>query len=70
MLPRGENNLQLGVAPECKVADNWRMIERLAYSPRDLAARWQCSERHIRNLINRGELPYFRTRWKAGKDHS
>lgn len=35
------------------------MIERLAYSPRDLAARWQCSERHIRNLINRGELPYF-----------
>ena len=30
-----------------------------AYSPRDLAHRWQCSERHVRNLINRGELRAF-----------
>lgn len=29
-------------------------------TPRDLAARWQCSERHVRNLIASGELPAFR----------
>ena len=32
------------------------------YSPKTLAARWQCSERHVRNLIARGELPA----WKLG----
>lgn len=30
------------------------------YSPRTLAARWGCSERHIRNMIQRGELAAFR----------
>ena len=30
-----------------------------AYSPRTLALEWQCSERHIRNLIERGELKGF-----------
>lgn len=30
-----------------------------AYSPRTLALEWQCSERHIRNLIERGELKAF-----------
>lgn len=30
-----------------------------AYSPRTLALEWQCSERHIRNLIERGELNAF-----------
>lgn len=30
-----------------------------AYSPRTLASEWQCSERHIRNLIERGELKAF-----------
>ncbi|RWI13538.1 helix-turn-helix domain-containing protein [Mesorhizobium sp.] len=31
-----------------------------AYSPRTLATRWLCSERHVRNLIKRGDLPHFR----------
>ncbi|MEX2741062.1 helix-turn-helix domain-containing protein [Rhizobium mongolense] len=31
-----------------------------AFSPRSLADRWHCSERHVRNLINRGDLPYFK----------
>ncbi|MGR9130822.1 helix-turn-helix domain-containing protein [Rhizobium leguminosarum] len=30
------------------------------FTPAKLAQRWECSERHIRNLISRGELPYFR----------
>jgi excisionase family DNA binding protein len=29
-------------------------------TPAMLAERWQCSERHVRNLIARGELPCFR----------
>src|SRR5690606_1034567 len=33
------------------------------YTPRDLAARWCCPERHIRAMIHRGELVCFR----AGK---
>ena len=28
--------------------------------PRDIAARWQCSERHILNLIRWHDLPAFR----------
>lgn len=31
-----------------------------ALTPAMLAARWQCSERHIRNLVDRGEIPSFR----------
>jgi excisionase family DNA binding protein len=31
-----------------------------AYSPRTLARRWLCSERHVVNMIKRGELPYNR----------
>jgi excisionase family DNA binding protein len=30
------------------------------YTPALLAQRWQVSERHIRNLIQRGELKAFR----------
>jgi excisionase family DNA binding protein len=30
------------------------------YTPRTLAARWLCSERHVRNLIRDGQLPFFR----------
>jgi excisionase family DNA binding protein len=30
------------------------------YTPALLAERWQCSKRHIRNLIARGELEAFR----------
>ena len=30
------------------------------YTPATLAKRWQCSERHIRNMIEHGELPAFR----------
>lgn len=33
------------------------------YSPRTLALDWGCSERHIRNLINEGEL----RAWRLGK---
>ena len=31
-----------------------------AFTPRDVAERWQCSERHIRNVMKAGELRYFR----------
>src|SRR5579859_3248067 len=31
-----------------------------AFSPRDLAEHWQCSERHVRNLIRDGKLRAFR----------
>jgi excisionase family DNA binding protein len=30
------------------------------FTPRTLAERWACSERHVRNLINRGDLRAFR----------
>ena len=35
----------------------------MIYSPQQLAQEWGCSVRHIRDLINRGELTAFR----AGK---
>lgn len=30
------------------------------FTPSKLAERWECSERHVRNLISSGELPSFR----------
>lgn len=30
------------------------------FTPATLAKRWACSERHVRNLIARGQLPCFR----------
>lgn len=30
------------------------------FTPRTLAERWHCSERHVRNMIDRGEIRYFR----------
>lgn len=30
------------------------------FTPSSLAEYWQCSERHVRNLINRGELRHVR----------
>lgn len=30
------------------------------FTPAMLADRWACSERHVRNMIDRGELPAFR----------
>ncbi|MGN7750613.1 helix-turn-helix domain-containing protein [Sinorhizobium sp. 22678] len=32
----------------------------LVFTPASLAERWECSERHVRNLISSGELPSFR----------
>ena len=32
-------------------------VERLAYSPAELAQRVGCTRQHIQNLIARGELP-------------
>nr|WP_272950907.1 helix-turn-helix domain-containing protein [Agrobacterium vitis] len=29
-------------------------------TPAMLAERWQCSERHVRNMIARGDIPAFR----------
>jgi excisionase family DNA binding protein len=34
------------------------------YTPATLAERWECSERHVRNMIASGDLPAFRL---AGK---
>ena len=36
------------------------MLEPRAFTPGDLAERWGCTERHVRNLISRGELQFFR----------
>lgn len=30
------------------------------FTPATLAQRWQCSEQHIRNMIEKGKLPYFK----------
>lgn len=30
------------------------------YTPAMLAERWQCSEQHIRNMIDKGKLPSFK----------
>lgn len=30
------------------------------YTPAQIADRWQCSERHVRNMVASGELPSFR----------
>lgn len=32
----------------------------VAMTPRMVAERWECSERHVRNLLEQGLLPYFR----------
>lgn len=53
------------------------------YSVRQLAERWGCSDKHIYNLINRGELPTFRAggtllriaagvvaAWESGGSHT
>lgn len=29
-------------------------------TPKMVAERWECSERHVRNLLEQGLLPYFR----------
>lgn len=29
-------------------------------TPREVAAEWGCSEKHVRNMVNRGELRHFR----------
>jgi excisionase family DNA binding protein len=31
-----------------------------SFSPDNLAARWDCSAQHIRDLVQRGQLPAFR----------
>src|SRR5262245_6388403 len=31
-----------------------------SYTPAELAREWQCSERHIRNLVTKGQLRAFR----------
>lgn len=33
--------------------------EPRAFSPKTLAERWQCSERHVRNMLKRGNLKSF-----------
>lgn len=30
------------------------------FTPRTLAERWHCSERHVRNMIERGDIASFR----------
>jgi excisionase family DNA binding protein len=36
------------------------MIGERPFTTRQLADRWQCSERHLRDLIGAGKLPAFR----------
>jgi excisionase family DNA binding protein len=35
-------------------------MSREVLTPEDVADRWGCSASHVRNLINRGDLPHFR----------
>lgn len=35
-------------------------MNRQAYTPREIAERWQCSDRHVRNMINEGRLRSFK----------
>lgn len=37
-----------------------RIYDRRPFTPTMLAERWQCSERHIRNLIAAGDLRAFK----------
>ncbi len=30
------------------------------FTPLTLAKRWECSPKHVRNLINKGQLPSFK----------
>src|ERR1700730_1734705 len=36
------------------------VVSSKAYTPAALALRWQCSERHVRNLVAKGKLRAFR----------
>lgn len=47
-------------APETAPQAATAQPEPSVFSPRTLAERWQCSERHIRNMISRGELKAFK----------
>lgn len=35
-------------------------MTQTVFTPKDVAARWKCSERHIRNMIESGLLPALR----------
>ncbi|WP_280139035.1 helix-turn-helix domain-containing protein [Phyllobacterium sp. OV277] len=37
-----------------------KSVRPVVYTPKMLAQRWQCSERHIRNMIKAGLIPAFR----------
>ena len=52
--------LEKALASPSRKTDKEFGMERAAWTPRQLAERWECSERHVRNLINRGELQFFR----------
>jgi excisionase family DNA binding protein len=39
---------------------NARAFIPTVYTPAQIAERWQCSERHVRNMIASDELPSFR----------
>ncbi|MEJ5019340.1 helix-turn-helix domain-containing protein [Ochrobactrum vermis] len=34
--------------------------DNIAFTPETLAARWQCSPQHLRDLVNKNRLPSFR----------
>jgi excisionase family DNA binding protein len=56
------SNQVMRIAPVRQLQPRLAMVPEFpkAYTPKTLAARWLCSERHIRNMIDRGELPAFR----------
>jgi excisionase family DNA binding protein len=37
-----------------------KAVRLAVYTPKAVAERWQCSERHVRNLISAGQLRAFR----------
>ncbi|WP_432346660.1 hypothetical protein WMC41_00625 [Shinella yambaruensis] len=51
----GANTMQAADQPESEP-----QAIPAVFSPASLAERWNCSERHIRNLMRTNRLPYFR----------
>ena len=50
----------MSTADESTIARKKPTIEPIAYTVTQVAQRWGCSESHVRNLIEDGELPHFR----------
>jgi excisionase family DNA binding protein len=58
--PAMSDAMSSGEMPKTRDADRPKAHAVPVFTPRTLADRWSCSERHVRNLIETGELQAFR----------